>query len=109
MDNNDLSNCSIRRQGIILLVLLIAIILPRTLDLDQYVTTDETLWLQRSANFYYALGQREFEQTYQEVHPGVSIMWAGALGFQVKYPEYRGMGQGYLSPLDFHDFLDKKR
>jgi hypothetical protein len=65
------------------------------------------LWLHRSANFYYALGQREFEYTYQDKHPGVTIMWAGTLGFLVDYPEYRGMGQGYFSPLDFHSYLDK--
>ncbi len=96
------------QKWILLLIVSISILLPRMLDLDQYATTDETLWLQRSANFYYALGQRDFEQTYQDKHPGVSIMWAGAAGFFVNYPEYRGMGQGYFLPLEFHDFLDKE-
>ena len=95
-------------EWLIVLGLLVAVILPRALDLDQYATTDETLWLQRSANFYYALGQREFAQTYQDKHPGVSIMWAGATSFLVNYPEYSGMRQGYFLPLDFHDFLDRE-
>ncbi|MGD8455817.1 MAG: glycosyltransferase family 39 protein [Anaerolineales bacterium] len=90
-----------------LVIIVVAVLLPRLLDLDQYVTTDEPLWLHRSANFYYALGQREFQYTYQDKHPGVTIMWAGAAGFLVDYPEYRGMGQGYFSPLDFDSYLDR--
>jgi hypothetical protein len=77
--------------------LLIAIILPRALDLTRYVTIDEGLWLYRSANFYYALGQREFEFTHQSEHPGVTTMWAGAAGYHLEFPEYRGMGQGYMA------------
>jgi hypothetical protein len=56
--------------GLVLMGLVIAMILPRTLDLTRYTTIDEGLWLYRSANFYYALGQREFEYTYQSEHPG---------------------------------------
>jgi hypothetical protein len=97
------------KKWLTILGLFIAILLPRALDLDQYVTTDEVLWLHRSANFYYALGQREFEHTYQDIHPGVSIMWAGAAGFLADYPEYRGLGQGYFSiAAEFHEFLDSE-
>jgi 4-amino-4-deoxy-L-arabinose transferase-like glycosyltransferase len=95
------------KKGLIVVGLFFATLLPRVLDLDQYITTDETLWLYRSANFYYALGQREFEHTYQDKHPGVTIMWAGALGFIFDYPEYRGMGQGYFDPFGFLGFLDE--
>jgi len=95
------------RKGLIVVGLFFAILLPRILDLDQYVTTDETLWLYRSANFYYALGQRELEHTYQDKHPGVTIMWAGTLGFLFNFPEYRGMGQGYFEPFGFLSFLDE--
>lgn len=97
------------KKWLTILGLFIAILLPRAIDLDQYVTTDEVLWLHRSANFYYALGQREFEYTYQDIHPGVSIMWAGAAGFLVNFPEYRGLGQGYFSnAAEFQEFLDSE-
>ena len=64
--------------------------------LERFVTIDEGLWLYRSANFYYALGQREFEYMHQSKHPVVSIMWAGAAGIHNKFPEYRGLGQEYM-------------
>ena len=86
-----------RLEWLLILGLLLAIILPRGLDLSRYVTIDEGLWLYRSANYYYALGQREFERTYQSEHPGVTTMMAGAFGYYLAFPEYRGMGQGYMA------------
>ena len=83
-------------EWLIVLGLLVAVILPRLLDLERFVTIDEGLWLYRSANFYYALGQREFEYMHQSKHPVVSIMWAGAAGIHNKFPEYRGLGQEYM-------------
>ena len=92
--------------GLVLLGLIIAMILPRALDLTRYTTIDEGLWLYRSANFYYALGQREFEYTHQSEHPGVTTMWAGTLGFLVEFPEYRGLGQEYMvNGIKLHEFL----
>jgi hypothetical protein len=85
-----------------LIVIVLATWLPRGLALDQFVTPDEPLWLNRSANFYYALGQRDFASTYQREHPGVTIMWAGTLGFLSRYPEYRGSGLGQIDPAQFH-------
>src|SRR3990170_1461363 len=85
-----------------LIFIVLAIWLPRGLALDQFVTPDEPLWLNRSANFYYALGQRDFASTYQREHPGVTIMWAGTLGFLSRYPEYRGSGLGQIDPAQFH-------
>jgi 4-amino-4-deoxy-L-arabinose transferase-like glycosyltransferase len=83
-------------EWLLILGLLLAIILPRGLDLSRYVTIDEGLWLYRSANYYYALGQREFEHTYQSEHPGVTTTMAGAVGYYLAFPEYRTMGQGYM-------------
>ncbi|MDQ3524913.1 MAG: glycosyltransferase family 39 protein [Chloroflexota bacterium] len=62
---------------------------PRVIGLDQLVTVDERFWLGRSANFYSALANGDFEDTYQHAHPGVTVMWAGTLGFLTTYPEYR--------------------
>jgi 4-amino-4-deoxy-L-arabinose transferase-like glycosyltransferase len=82
--------------------------LPRGLALDRFVTTDEVLWLTRSANFYYALAHRDYKNTYQKEHPGVTVMWAGTLGFLTHYPEYRDSGQGQLQYLPFHDYLEQQ-
>jgi len=71
-------------------------ILPRLPKLGQYVPPDENLWFQRSANFYYALGQRDFAHTFQREYPGVTGTWAGTFGFLRAYPEYRGTGAGYF-------------
>jgi 4-amino-4-deoxy-L-arabinose transferase-like glycosyltransferase len=94
------------QKWVVLGFLLLGITLPRLLDLNRFETIDEGLWLYRSANFYYALGQREFEHTYQSEHPGVTTTWAGTLGYLVEYPEYRGLGQGYMfNGIELHDFL----
>ncbi|MBW8011847.1 MAG: phospholipid carrier-dependent glycosyltransferase [Chloroflexi bacterium] len=90
------------------LFLLFAIIfwLPRGFKLDQFVATDETAWLFRSANFYYALGQRDFAATNLNSSPGVVTMWVGTAAFLIEYPEYRGLGQGLFPPYEFIRFLD---
>ena len=97
---------------IISLIILVGVILiPRLAELDRYVTPDESLWLYRSGNFYYALGQREFEQTFQKSHPGVTLMWAGVLNYLIDYPEFRGQGQGYMVDEDYvamEKFLKKQ-
>ncbi|MGD9093484.1 MAG: hypothetical protein PVF74_11610, partial [Anaerolineales bacterium] len=88
--------------GVILITL--AILLPRAVALDRFATPDEHLWVYRSANFYYALGQRDFASTFQKEHPGVTTMWAGMAGFLTRFPEYRGSGLGQIvSPeLDYY-------
>ena len=57
------------------------------------VTPDEPIWLARSANFYEALDTRDWPSTYQYAHPGVPVMWAGAIGYFLEardYPELVG-------------------
>jgi hypothetical protein len=63
------------------------LLIPRWTDLDALVTADEPFWLARSANFYQALSSGEFAKTYQDVHPGVTTMWLGALAFRASDPE----------------------
>lgn len=84
-----------------LLVLGLAL-LTRLPQLDRYATPDEPYWLVNSANFYYALGQRDFAATFQLEHPGVTTMWAGTLGFLWQFPEYRGTGVGAIN-IDNHE------
>ncbi len=78
------------------IVLIIAILSPRLPALDSFVTLDEPSWLSQGANFYYALGQREFQYTVYEYQPAVTTMWVISLAMLVYFPEYRGLGQGYL-------------
>jgi hypothetical protein len=78
------------------LILIVAIVAPRIPKIDSFVTLDEPSWLSQGANFYYALGQREFENTVYEYQPAVTTMWIISFAMLFYFPEYRGFGQGYL-------------
>ncbi len=73
---------------LLLLLVLIALLVPRLLALDHFVNSDERKWLARSANFYTALVHGDWISTFQKEHPGVMVMWAGAAGFAWHYPTY---------------------
>jgi len=66
----------------------LAIWLPRGFALNRYATADENAWLTRSANFYRALAQGNWQGTFQRHHPGVTVTWAGLFGFLTTYPDY---------------------
>lgn len=83
-------------EPLIYIALIIAILAPRIPKIDSFVTLDEPSWLSQGANFYYALGQREFENTVYEYQPAVTTMWIISMGMLAYFPEYRGFGQGYL-------------
>ncbi len=76
--------------------LVLALLLPRLPGLDSFATADEPYWLSMGANFYYALGQREFQNTIYEYQPAVTTMWLVSAALLTYFPEYRGLGQGYL-------------
>jgi hypothetical protein len=86
-------------------VIALAIFIPRVLKLDQFVTPDEPLWITRSANFYYALTHGDFASTFQREHPGVTTMWAGTGGFLARFRGYRITDMGQIGGADFHNFL----
>ena len=88
-----------------LLLLVLAIALPRLKALDRLVTPDEPLWLNRSANFYSALSRGDWGGTFQKEHPGVTVMWAGTLGFIARFPQYLSSGLGQADPDTFHAYL----
>lgn len=97
---------SLPKRILVLLGLLLILVVPRIIALDTFVVTDEPAWIYRSANFYYALGQRDFSQTFQKYHPGVPVMWIEAASFLINNPEYRGMGPGYFDSYhEFNDFI----
>jgi hypothetical protein len=87
------------------LIILAAILLPRIFSLDSFVTTDENLWAVRSANFYFDLGQRDFD--YKTSHPGVTTLWAGTAGFLWRFPEYRGIGIGHVNASKYKKTLEE--
>lgn len=80
----------------IYILLIIVFLAPRIPKIDSFVTLDEPSWLSQGANFYYALGQREFQNTVYEYQPAVTTMWIISMGMFLYFPEYRGFGQGYL-------------
>jgi hypothetical protein len=99
-----------RRLEIIALFILVAAILaPRLPALDSFATVDEATWLMRSANFYYALAQRDFENTVYAYHPAVTTMWTGTAALIADFPAYRGLGQGYFEKeWKFSEFLEQQ-
>jgi 4-amino-4-deoxy-L-arabinose transferase-like glycosyltransferase len=76
----------------ILVLLLLTLGVPRFPGLGRFVTADEPTWGKRSASFYYALSNEEYETTYQSPHPGVTTMWAGAAAYFLKFPNYQRVG-----------------
>jgi hypothetical protein len=94
--------------GMVLCVIALAIWLPRGRGLDRFATPDEYFWLTRSANFLTGLAQRDFASTYQVEHPGVTVMWVGAMGLLAKYPAYLSSGQGQVNPDQFDAFFRRR-
>src|SRR4051794_27044568 len=91
-----------RLMPLLLFVLLfLAAWLPRVAQIDSFVTPDERRWLQRSADFLFALDTGDYAATYQAGHPGVTVMWAGAAGIMAKLPDY---GEQVTGPLDEDGF-----
>ena len=61
-------------------ILIIAVGLPRLFERDRFITIDEPIWVRRSASFYSDLAQGDFANTFKKEHPGVTVMWAGSAG-----------------------------
>ena len=98
-----------------LALLFLAVWLPRALQLDTFVTIDERRWLSRSANYYTGITHGDLGSTSQTDHPGVTVMWAGTLGFIKEYPEYASDSEGQIDYGNFeyrygndteHELLD---
>ena len=78
----------LNRTPVALAIVLIATLIPRVVALDRFVTADENLWITRSANFYCAVSQGDWKNTFQRQHPGVTTTWAGTLAFLAVGPGY---------------------
>lgn len=92
-----------------LALVVLSIGLSRAAALAHFVTPDEYLWLTRSANFYEALSRGDYAATYQEAHPGVMIMWAGAAGLALNFPDYLKLNPGQVDPDQYHEIMQSKR
>ena len=82
------------------LLIALALWLPRAFELDRYVTIDEKRWLTRAANFYQAIEAGSYENTSQQGHPGVTVMWAGLLGYIERFPSYAQESPGQFDSKD---------
>jgi 4-amino-4-deoxy-L-arabinose transferase-like glycosyltransferase len=66
---------------LLLALLALAALLPRVLDLGQFVTLDEVnFWFPRSEQFLEAVQEGRFAEVPLKPHPGVTTMWLGSLG-----------------------------
>jgi len=84
------------RKLLLLILLMAVVITPRLSGLNSFVTLDEPFWLSVGGNYYYALGQRELENTVYEYHPAVTTMSFVTAAFLSYFPEYRALDQGYF-------------
>jgi hypothetical protein len=78
---------------------------PRWRIVAQSATADETKWVARAANFSTAVREVNLANTYQSEHPGVTTMWAGALGMQLLLPGTVSQLSGQLAPYELDRFL----
>ncbi len=88
-----------RRVWTALLLLVLWSLLVRMPSLDRFVTADEHAWLARSGNFYYALTHGDWAGTFQRHHPGVTVTWAGLVGYLFSYPGYAADAPGQFGWL----------
>jgi hypothetical protein len=79
---------SILLEILVLCIIAASICLPRWAKLNRVVTPDEVYWFNRSGSFNLALYQGDFAQTYQKEHPGVTLMWVGAVAYDHLFQEY---------------------
>lgn len=76
-------------------------LLPRTLGLNDFFTTDEAYhWIDRVAGFRYALSKGRWSETILTGHPGVTIMWLGTIGYWLEDLWRSGGAFDQLSRLD---------
>ncbi len=78
--------CSIRRSWWVALGLFLLALAPRLPGLDVFLTADEPkAWFGRSIQFLDAIARADWNATYDSPAPGVTTMWAGALGLLFEY------------------------
>ena len=86
----------------VMCLIALTIYLPRWVKLNRVVTPDEDRWLERSGNFNLALYQGNYARTYQKEHPGVTLMWVGAVAYDRLFQEYQDNHPEYRDRLQLH-------
>lgn len=71
--------------GASLLFLVSLTFLPRIFTLSAHWVSDETLWMLRARDFFFALETGNFADTYTVNHPGVTTCWLGSVAIWNKY------------------------
>ena len=105
MTQSNSANIHPLRTTVVLLLLFLAAWLPRVMTLDAFTTPDEQKWMSRSANFSYALSHGDLAGAMQSEHPGVTVMWAGALGLMRQIPDYSENAPGQLKDFQLEAWL----
>src|SRR5688572_4555370 len=61
-------------------------LVPRVLELGRFITDDEAnFWLNRSDIFLKAMQSGDYAATAITTHPGVTTMWLGAAGIELRH------------------------
>lgn len=94
------------RVALLALLLGLCALLPRTINLADFTTIDESYhWPGRVQRFEQALREHDWAATNQTGHPGVTTMWLGTLGRQlaarqgVPEADWQHEGVAYLAYL----------
>lgn len=66
-------------------VIFVAALVPRIVDLAVFVGPDEFYWVSGSSNFARALADGDLANTYHAGQPGVTLMWIETAGVWVRY------------------------
>ena len=70
---------------IIALVIFTVALIPRILNADLFINPDAAdFWFERTENFYRALDDLNFSETFQTGHPGVTLMWFSGASMLLK-------------------------
>ncbi len=87
----------LRQVYLISLGLFLLALAPRLPGLDVFLTADEPkAWFGRSIQFLAALARTDWAATFDSPAPGVTTMWAGAIGLLLKYV-WQGFPGGSLT------------
>ena len=86
-----------------ILFLILPTFLPRLFSLSAHWASDESLWMLRSRDFFFALETGKFADTYIAYHPGVTTCWLGSVAIWNKYrhesfPQNWFYSDRFLSP-----------
>jgi uncharacterized membrane protein YhaH (DUF805 family) len=92
---------ALRSPALIALALGGIALLPRTLGLADFFTTDEAYhWIVRTERFSAAVAEHRWEATIQTGHPGVTLMWLGSLGLALERAAVAAGWASVTSPLE---------